>query len=228
MSRIRLIAVLSLAAVLMGTGIARTSAQTPTSEAAVAKADADAVAAWGQWLFSFPTAVSPASDASGAASGLGQMGSTFFLAPSAVGAGAMTRTATIVEGTDVVIPVIEVDCSTAEAAPFNGTDAESLASCATTNADAITDGHANIDGTDVADISSYRVQTPVFSTVLPADNMLKAPAGAASAVIDGAFITVSGLTAGTHTIAFGGTYQSGGAIDITYTITVVAAPVAAS
>jgi len=228
MSRIRYIAVLALAAFLMATGITHTSAQTPTASTAVAKADADTVAAWGQWLFSFPTAVSPGADTSGAASGLGQSGSTFFLAPSAVGAGAITRTATIVEGTQVLVPVIEVDCSTAEAAPFNGTDESTLSSCAKTNADAITAGHAKIDGTDVADIASYRLQTSVFSTVLPANNMLNAPAGAASAIIDGAFLTVSDLPVGTHTISFGGTYQSGGAIDITYNITVVAPAVASS
>jgi hypothetical protein len=31
------------------------------------------------------------------------------------------------------VPVIAVDCSTAEADPFHGTDADSLASCAKTN-----------------------------------------------------------------------------------------------
>jgi len=225
-----MIPVLILAFVLMATGVMRATAQdaTPEATATVGAGDADSVIAWAQWLFSFPSAVSPGADATGAACGVGQQGDNFFLAPSYVGAGAVTRACTVLEGTTLVVPVIAVDCSTAEAAPFNGTDAATLATCATTNADAITDGHASVDGTDVADIASYRVQTPVFGLILPEGNVLNGTPGATSMVVDGAFITVSGLTAGDHTINFGGTYESGGAIDITYTITVVAAPVAAS
>jgi len=225
---------------LMVAGVLRVSAQdgTPAAEEATPAAEptitapggdyADMAAAWGQWLFSFPAAVSPASDPTGIACGLGQSGSTFFLAPSAVGAGPITRACTILEGTSVLVPVIAVDCSTAEAAPFFGDSAETLASCAMTNADAITGGNASIDGADVADIASYRVQTSVFGVVLPEANTLNAPAGAASMVVDGAFLNIEDLAAGEHTISFGGTYESGGAIDVTYNITVVSAPVASS
>ncbi|HKG24611.1 MAG TPA: hypothetical protein VKB09_03135 [Thermomicrobiales bacterium] len=229
MSRLRFVPVFLLAFVLMATGALRATAQDATPTAVdVSTADEDAVVAWGQWAFSFPTAVSPLADTSGAACGLGQQGDTFYLAPSAVGAGAITRACTILEGTSVVVPVIAVDCSTAEADPFHGDDADSLASCAKTNADAITDGYASVDDTDVADIASHRVQSPVFGVILPEGNVLNATAGATSMVVDGAFITVEGLDAGSHTISFGGTYESGGAIDITYNITVVAAPVASS
>jgi hypothetical protein len=229
MSRIRVVPVLVLAFVLTATGALRATAQDATPVPVnVSAADADALVGWGQWLFQIPTAANPGADATGAACGVGQHGSTFFLAPSYVGAGTVTRACTIVEGTDVLVPVIAVNCSTAEADPFHGDDADSLASCATTNADAITAGHAAVDGTDVADIASYRLQSGVFSVVLPEGNVLNAPAGVASVVVDGAFITVEDLTAGEHTISYGGTYQSGGAIDITYNITVVAAPVASS
>ncbi len=241
MSRIAVVTAVLLTMALMVTGALRATAQdatpdatpeaTPTAGATITPPGgdyADMAASWGQWLFSFPAAVSPASDATGIACGLGQSGSTFFLAPSAVGAGAITRACTILEGTSVLVPVIAVDCSTAEAAPFYGDSADTLASCAMTNADAITGGNASIDGTDVADIASYRVQSPVFGVVLPEGNMLNAPGGVASVVVDGAFLNVEGLAAGEHTISYGGTYESGGAIDITYNITVVAAPVASS
>ncbi|HEY7030559.1 MAG TPA: hypothetical protein VH482_04480 [Thermomicrobiales bacterium] len=226
MSRIRLVPVVGLAFVLMATGVMTATAQdaTPTP-VTVEKSDANEVIAWFQWVSSFPAVINPGADATGAAAGLGQRSSAFFLAPSYVGAGAITRSTTIVEGTKVIVPIIAVDCSTAEADPFHGTDAASLASCATTNADAITAAHASVDGTDVADVASYRLQTPVFNVVLPGDNILNATPGPASAVVDGAFATVSDLTVGDHTISYGGTYQSGGAIDITYNITVVAAPV---
>ena len=236
MPRIRHILVIVLAFVLMATGVMSATAQdatptgdaTPAAVANVTTADADSVVAWGQWAFSFPTAVSPVADTTGAACGLGQHGSTLFLALSAVGAGAISRACTIVEGTSVLVPVIAVDCSTAEADPFHGDDAGSLAACAQANADAITDGHASVNGTDVTDIASYRLQTPTFSMVLPEGNILNAPAGVASIVVDGAFLLVEDMSVGEHTISFGGTYQSGGAIDVTYTITVVAAPVASS
>jgi hypothetical protein len=86
----------------------------------------------------------------------------------------------------------------------------------------------SIDGNDVADIASYRVQSGVFSIVLPDGNILGAPAGVASVVVDGAFINVEGLAAGEHTISFGSTYRGGDATDITYNITVVSAPVSSS
>jgi hypothetical protein len=58
--------------------------------------------------------------------------------------------------------------------------------------------------------------------------VLNAPAGVASVVVDGAFLNLEDLSVGNHTISYGGTYQSGGALDITYNLTVVAAPVASS
>jgi hypothetical protein len=241
MSRIRGVLILLLTLVLLVSGATRAIAQdatpaaspeaSPTTQVTITAPGGDYgdwAAAWGQWLFSFPTAVSPAADTTGAGCGLGQTGSAFVLATSAVGAGPINRACTIVEGTSVLVPVIAVNCSTAEADPFHGDDADSLASCATTNADAVTDGHASVDGTDVADISSYRTQSAVFNVVLPEGNMLSAPAGAASAVVEGAFLNLEDLATGDHTISFGGTYGAGGAIDITYTITVVPAPVTAS
>src|SRR5262249_27247601 len=149
-SRMRIIPVVVLAFVLMATGTMSAAAQTATattasSGAKITPAGSDYaawVAAWGQWLFSFPAAGSPGTDASGALCGVGQHGKTFFLAPSYVGAGKVTRTCTIPAGVSVLVPVIAVNCSTAEAAPFNGTDASTLSSCAKTNADAITAGHA--------------------------------------------------------------------------------------
>jgi hypothetical protein len=244
MSRIRVIPVIVLAFLLMATGITRATAQDATPTAAPTTAPTAAptgatitpagsqyaawVAAWGQWLFSFPAAVSPGTDATGAACTLGQHGKTFFLAPSYVGAGAVTRACTVPQGMSVLVPVIVVDCSTAEAAPFNGTDASTLSSCAKTNADAITAAHATIDGTAVSNLAGYRVQSGVFTVVFPANNPIKATAGVASVVVDGAFLNVEGLPAGSHTIAFGGTYQSGGALNITYNLTVAAPPVPSS
>jgi hypothetical protein len=233
---IAIVALFSAGAGLMSNGalaqdatpVASPSPTVPPTITPLTGDDAALVAAWGQWELSFPTAISPAADTTGGACGLGQQGQTFFLAPSAAGAGSVNRACTIVEGTSVLVPVIAVDCSTAEADPFHGTDAASLASCAKTNGDAITSGHVTVDGTDVPAISTYRVQSPVFSVVLPESNILNATAGPASVVVDGAFITVDGLTAGSHTISYGGTYQAGGALDITYTLTVVAAPVASS
>jgi hypothetical protein len=231
MTRISRLTGLAFVLVFSLLGVTQAVAQdaSPTASStsvSLSKSNTDSMVAFGQWLFSFPAVVNPGADATGVACGLGQRG-TFYLAPSYVGVGKITRSCTVIEGSNVVVPVIAVDCSTAEAAPFHGTDAASLSSCAKTNADAITNAHASIDGTDVVDIASYRQQSPVFNLVLPADNILHGTPGATSLVLDGAFITVKGLTAGTHTITYGGTYQSGGALDITYNLTVAAAPVPA-
>ena len=236
MSRLRFLPVALLALVLMASGALKATAQqaSPVAQGAtptpptISATDVESVVAWGQWLFSFPAEINPGADATGAACGLGQHGSTFFLAPVSGDSEAMSRSCTIVQGTSVVVPVIAVDCSTAEADPFHGDDAESLASCAQANGDNITGGYASIDGAVVDDLTTFRLQTPVFSVVLPEGNVLAAPAGAASLVVDGVFLTLEDLAPGEHTIAFGGTYQNGGTLDVTYTITVVAAPVAVS
>jgi len=236
MSRLRFLPVALLALTLMASGTLRATAQqaSPVAQGAtptpptISATDADSIVAWGQWLFSFPAEINPGADETGTACGLGQHGSAFFLAPVYSDSETMSRSCTIVEGMSVVVPVIAVDCSTAEADPFHGDDAESLASCAQANGDNITGGHASINGTDVDDLTTFRLQTPVFSVALPESNVLSAPAGAASMVVDGVFLTLEDLAPGEHTIEFGGTYQNGGAFDVTYTITVVTAPVAAS
>jgi len=244
MRRLRFLSIIIVTFVLATFGGFRASAQdaTPTGEATpsatagvvapgtttMGMTDVQWATAWWQWSLSFPTAINPGADNTGAACGLGQHGPVFFLATSTFANAGLTRTCSVPEGMAILAPVIGTDCSTSEAAPYNGTDAESLASCAKGLTDAITDAKLTIDGTDVADIASYRVQTPVFNVILPDGNWLNAPAGPDSVVADGAFIVIEPLSVGAHTVTFGGTYTSGSSILVTYNIEVVAGTVAAS
>jgi hypothetical protein len=240
----------TLAIALLVSGVAGTAAQdatpmaspvaspgaTPVAAANVVPAGTQAMEAsyadwatrWWQWALSFPTAVNPGADTSGGACGLGQNGPVFFLATSTFATTGLTRNCTIPEGVAVLVPVIAADCSTAEATPYHGTDAASLSDCVKALVDPITDANLTIDGMSVTDLASFRVQTPVFSVILPEGNFLNAPAGPASVLGDGVFVLIEPMSAGTHTVAFGGTYPTGSSLAVHYNLTVAAAPVPAS
>lgn len=244
MSRIRVIPALLLTLVLMTTGVLSATAQdatpspmqnatppaaqvVPPGTEAMGASYSDWAKNWWEWSLSFPTVVNPGVDETGAACGLGQHGDVFFLAASTFANAGLIRTCMIPEGMAILVPVIGADCSTAEADPNHGSDATSLSACAKALVDQITAAMLNVDGTDITLLESYRVQTPVFSVILPEGNWLNAPAGSASVVADGVYVLIEPMSVGSHTISFGGTFPTGGSLVVTYNITVEAPSVPA-
>lgn len=173
-------------------------------------------AAWWEWALSEPIPSNPILDTSGAACANGQSGRVWFLAGTF--GGDATRSCTVPPGKALFFPIVTAVVSTVdvpggeeatlrENVEFIMEDAEALA--------------ASIDGESVADLSGFRVQSPLFEFTLPPDNLLAAAPGTYAGVSDGFYLMLPPLTAGEHTIHFEGSLPSFGfEVDVTYTITV--------
>jgi hypothetical protein len=191
-----------------------------------------------KWLYSMPVGQHPLFD--NAPISTGQSGQVWFLGGTfavtgsgTTNIGSATRSGTIPAGKALFFPIIDSECGTIEG---NGnTDAE-LRSCAAGSVDHTVSVTCEIDGQSVQNLSSFRVQSPLYTYgPLPANNVLQyfgvdAPAGSTSlSVADGYFVMLAPLSAGQHTIHFAGiilfTQAQDGfdelfELDITYHLTV--------
>ena len=171
-----------------------------------------------QWLVSFPNEASPNADQTGARCGFGQSGPVFFLA-GLVGPGPAERACTVPADTAILLPVFGAECSTVEPPPFFGRDEAALAACA---AAALGSGpdpagmEITVDGQTLGDLGRFRMATPLFTLVLPEDNIFGTPAGVGSAVADGYFVMLAPLPPGEHVV------ELRSSISLTYRLTVVA------
>jgi hypothetical protein len=139
-----------------------------------------------------------------------------FLAGSA--GGSATRSCTISSRQSILVPLINIECSTAE---NNGDTPAELNKCARGYAEQFTDLSLVIDGTPVSNLTKFRVGSPVFSFTAVKDNVFGIPAGTTRSVADGYWALISPLPVGTHTISFGGAYPPDDfATSVTYTLTV--------
>jgi hypothetical protein len=141
---------------------------------------------------------------------------------------------TIPPGTPLFFPVVNAECSILEPDPFHGDDEASLRACANGFIDNSSGQFATIDGVPVNDLSSYRVESPLFEFgPLPENNLfdyfgINAPAGTTSSSVDaGIYLLLAPLSVGEHEIHFGGTFDVEPSVvfDTTYHVTV--APVVA-
>jgi hypothetical protein len=132
--------------------------------------------------------------------------------------GAATRSCTIPAGTSILVPLINVECSTAEG---NGDTPAELRACARGFADQFTDLSLSIDGVAVADLQRFRVHSQVFQFTAAEGNVFGIPAGTTRSVADGYWALIRPLPPGTHTVSFGGAFPPGGFTTlVTYTLTV--------
>jgi hypothetical protein len=132
--------------------------------------------------------------------------------------GTATRSCTIPAGTSILVPLINVECSTVEG---NGDTPAELRACARGFAEQFSDLSLTIDGVAIADLQRFRVHSPVFQFTAAKDNVFGVPAGTARSVADGFWVLIRPLSPGTHTISFGGAYPPGGFTTfVTYTLTV--------
>jgi hypothetical protein len=132
--------------------------------------------------------------------------------------GAATRSCTIPAGTSTLIPLINVECSTAEG---NGDTPAELRACARGFADQFSDLSLTIDGVAIAELQRFRVHSPVFQFTAAEGNVFGIPAGTTRSVADGFWVLIRPLSPGTHTISFGGAFPPGPFTTfVTYTLTV--------
>ena len=131
------------------------------------------------------------------------------------------RSCTIPPGTTLFLPIInsEWDNLNVVGQPPLGYSLDELRAKAAADIDSIQSMSAKLDGRSVQGLSGpdspYRVQSPVFSYTLPADNLPSAAFGAEfagttpppGAVADGVFLMVAPLSVGTHVLHWEGTAQ---------------------
>lgn len=102
----------------------------------------------------------------------------------------------------VFVPIITVECSVAEPAPFHGENEEELRACANGLIDLVSDQYAAIDGKPVSNPLAYRTESPLFRYgPLAETNVLHLPAGTQSdAVGAGYFLLLPPFSPGIHRI----------------------------
>jgi hypothetical protein len=198
-------------------------------------------AAWWRYVALQPAATNPVVDTKGVNCGVGQLSTSpvFFLVGS-FGSDPVTRTCTVPAGKALFFPLINTaDVHT----PGDSTPTDQLLwnEMEVTRGFSISDLHASIDGVPVSNLNPAaltpspaartpyrtcagpvsRCSAPAFSLTLPQDNVFGLPEGTyGPAVADGVYLMLAPLSAGRHTITFGGTGSSGFSQDITYNLVV--------
>lgn len=120
--------------------------------------------------------------------------------------GTAARTCTIPAGKSILVPLINVECSTAEG---NGTTPAELRACAAGFANDFTGLSLTIDSVPIPDLFNFRVQSQPFAFNAVAGNVFGIPVGGSLSVADGYWALIGPLSPGTHTVSFGGSYPPG-------------------
>jgi hypothetical protein len=189
-----------------------------------------------QWVFDQPTNHHPLFDTADVSAG--QSGKVWFLGGTfeltgtpGVTLGIDERTATIPTGTSLFFPLVDSEDSDIEEG--GPTPEDHLRAVAQAGADAVDPASlfCEVDGVPIEGLAIFRVQSPEFPIgPLPDNNILEffgenAPGGTPGhAVSDGYFVMLPPLSAGEHTLRFGGEadFPDGSVFmeDITYHLTV--------
>jgi hypothetical protein len=143
------------------------------------------------------------------------------------GGGAVTRECTIPSDKGVLVPIINVECDSAQS--VEKTEPE-LRACAKADQDTVIAKEITVDGVNVGNLDSYRYQSPFFNLTYPENNVAGVAPQTAKAISDGFWILLEPLSPGRHEIHFSAalgnptaTGTTNFALDVRYLLTVVAA-----
>ena len=133
-----------------------------------------------------------------------------------------SRSCTLAAGTTILVPLINVECSSLELPPFFGSTTAERRQCARGFADQFTDLVLDINGVAVGHLNRLRVPSPPF-VFSPVDgNFFGIPAGTGDSASDGYWALIGPLAPGTYRVHFGGSLPAFDfTTDTTYTLTVV-------
>jgi len=193
----------------------------PTYVAPSGKTYGQHAAAWWKYILTQPEATNPLTDETGEDCDNNQSGSTWYLAGSFPGAGAITRTCTVPFGKSIVIPVANSIAAAFEEDPADQKTEAYVRSVANPPAKASTDLKVSIDGSQVTNVARYYEESPLFSATLPDGNLFGLPAGKllAPAVDAGYYVALYPQLPGNHTLKVSATTPDG-PVDVTYKIKV--------
>jgi hypothetical protein len=183
---------------------------------------------WWQWAYSLPVSENPLFDETGAMAANGQpYKQVFFLAGVFNATGQVERTITVPTGTSLFLPLVNYSQENIGVDP--PLTVAQMYDAAAGAISLITELNATLDGMPMTDLFSYRGTSPQpYTYVLPTvDNILQLFGYDVSgpvypAVSDGYWLMLRPLSAGQHTLNFGGTIGDpvNFTLDITYHITV--------
>jgi hypothetical protein len=187
-----------------------TAAPTPT----VAPPRASLTAEWWKTYVSIPASEDPASRCDLGIDNVVFLGATT--------GGSVKRSCTLPAGTSILVPLINVECSSLDPPPFFGRTPAEQRACAEGFADDFTDLFLTINKVSVGNLSRLRVQSQPFTFSPVEGNMFGIPAGTGGSVSDGYWALIGPLAAGKYDVSFGGSYPPGPfSTDTTYRLTVV-------
>jgi hypothetical protein len=164
---------------------------------AVAPPAKSLTAQWWQTLVSVP-----ASDAASRCD-LGT-GKVVFLG--ATPTGTVSGSCTLRAGSSVLLPLINVECSSLEMDPFYGRNPGQRLVCAQGHADQFTDLSLVINRVAFRNPSSLRVRSQPFEFSPIAGNVFGLPAGTGGSVSDGDWALIGPLAPGDYDVVASGTY----------------------
>src|ERR1051326_1067349 len=161
-------------------------------------------AAWWQWALSIPADINPLLDSTGANAGVGQSGDVWFLAGT-FGGGPVSRAITVPAGKGLFFPIVNFVWVTS--CPEEPQTASAIRPIVAPAADAAVDLACTVDGVPVANLSSYRTESPLFNVTLPDNNLFGAPGCTCTfgpSLDQGFYLMLAPLPPGHHTIHFHG------------------------
>ncbi len=178
-------------------------------------------AEWWQWAYSQSIPNDAFTDTTGVYSSINQSGPVFFVAGT-IG-GEATRSFSVPIDTYLLVPLINVSVSESS---FGGSPTEEdLRDYADSLIREVDNLFAEIDGMAVPNLFDYRELSPIFSYDAALNNPLGVPAGpSGDAVSDGYWLMIEPLSAGTHTISFGGGISEIFSVSVVDTIDVAPVP----
>jgi hypothetical protein len=193
-------------------------------------------AAWCQWALATDGNENPIEDTDGRFASTGQNGKVWFLAGTSFTAGGqlVERSVTIPAGKAIFFPILNNVWLTVPYfgdPPFSEPGAEQVARDAVAVAPATDTLEVEIDGRPLTNLTSYRVQSPVFTAFLPDFNWYDVVFGFfgipldftegiyPDSVSDGYWIMLTPLSRGQHTIYFRGENSSGFVTEVLYHVT---------
>jgi hypothetical protein len=172
---------------------------------------------WWQWFLSIPEATNPSA---GGPCATGQSGKVWFLA----GLFSPSPTpviCTVPTGTMLFFPIVNLECSNVEPAPFYGGTPAEREACARSFLDGLENDlelTLMVDGKSVSNLKKYRTASGDFSFAAPHGAVFGIPQGTWQAAADGYYVMLAPLTRGPHIIRFTASIGGQAIIDTTHSI----------
>jgi hypothetical protein len=167
--------------------------------------DASAMSSeWWKWSMASPDQNNPVKDVTGAHCAVGQSGNVWFLA-GGFGSSKIKRSCAIPAGKYIFFPVVNMSYWPAKDYPCC-TCKEAIGKAGLNNETAL-DLYVELDGVAVDDVKRYRATTKKCFNIYERVPKEFQPYNAFPSASDGFWILLKPLSAGAHTIKFGGRYN---------------------